>query len=148
VGHLAAHAGCGLKCLTLLRLVELVRAEPEFGCDRFVALAEQADALAMTYPALHLAEKLAPGTVAAGVLARCERVVPARVRDVIRRFAPHDAHRVLRCSLEERFMWSPSVWRRLVQAVRKLHPPGLPIAGLPAIYRARAWRLLHGTVTR
>jgi hypothetical protein len=67
---------------------------------------------------------------------------------VIARLAPHSAQRVLRCSLEERFMWSPSPWRRLIQIVRELHPPGLPVAALPSIYRARAWRLLHGTLTR
>jgi hypothetical protein len=149
--HLAVHASCGLQSLSLLRLVELIvaiRSAARFGWGRFAELAERAGALAMTYPALHLAEQLAPGTVPAEVLARCERAVPRRVRSVIARLAPHSAQRVLRCSLEERFMWSPSPWRRLIQIVRELHPPGLPVAALPSIYRARAWRLLHGTLTR
>lgn len=149
--HLAVHASCGLESLTLLRLVELVlavRAGPRFSWDRFCAHAERAGALAMTYPALCLAEQLAPGTVRADVLARSEQAAPPRVRSVIQRLAPHSAHRVLRCSLEERFMWSPSPLRRLIQAVRELYPPGLPVVELPAIYRARAWRLLHGTLTR
>jgi hypothetical protein len=137
--------------MTLLRLVELVltvRSDPRFAWDRFRALAEQAGALAMTYPALRFAERLAPETVPAELLAQCERAVPRRVRDVIGRFAPHDAQQVLRCSLEERFMWSPSLWRRLVQILRELHPQGLAVLDLPGIYRTRAWRLLHGTLTR
>jgi hypothetical protein len=152
--HLACHAGCGLVSLSLVRLVEIVlaiRAQPRerpIRWDVFVALAERAGALAMTYPALRFAEQLAPGTVAREVLARCEAVAPARVRRVIERLTPSSAQRVLRCSLEERFMWSPSPLRRLVQAVRELHPPGLPVRTLPAIYRARAWRLVRGTLTR
>ena len=107
-----------------------------------------AGALAMTYPALRLTEQLAPGTVPRDIGDLCEREVPPRVRRVIGRLAPHNAQRVLRCSLEERFMWTPSLWRRVVQMVREVHPPGLPVLALPAIYRARAWRLLHGTLTR
>ncbi len=149
--HLAVHAGCGLESLTLLRLVELVltvRAAPPFGWHHFGSLLDRAGALAMAYPALCLAEQLVPGTVPTKTLQDCEREVPAKVRRVIERLGPHSAHRVLRCSLEERFMWSPSPLHRLVQIVRELHPPGLPVAALPEIYRARAWRLVQGTLTR
>lgn len=149
--HLACHAGCGLVSLSLLRLVELVlaiRALPGIRWDLFVALAWRAGALGMAYPALRFAEQLAPGTVPRDVLARCEGEAPPRVRRVIERLTPSTAQRVLRCSLEERFMWSPSPLRRFVQAVRELHPPGLPVRTLPGIYRARAWRLLRGTLTR
>jgi hypothetical protein len=102
----------------------------------------------MTYPALRFAEQLAPGTVAQDVLDLCERAAPARVRRVIGRLAPHSAHRVLRCSLEERFMWSPTRLRRLIQVVREVSPPGLPLSALPGIYRTRAWRLIRRTLAR
>jgi len=151
VVHLACHASCGLESLTLLRMVELaiaIRGRASFGWDRFTELGERTGALAMTYPALRLTEQLVPGTVPQEVLGLCEREVPARVRRVIELLAPHNAQRVLRCSLEERFMWTPTPLRRLLQIVRELHPPGLTVLALPAIYRARAWRLLRGTLTR
>jgi hypothetical protein len=151
VVHLATHASCGLGSLTLLRLVEVVltiRSVDAFDWSRFADLAGRAGALAMTYPALSFAEQLVPGTVPPKVLHLSGREVPQRVRGVIGRLAPRNAQRVVRCSLEERFMWSPSLFRRLVQIVRELYPPGLPLMALPGIYRARAWRLIHGTVTR
>lgn len=148
--HLACHASCGLVSLSLLRLVELVlavRAAP-FAWVRFAELADRARATAMTYPALQLAERLAPGTVPDDVLRSSRGVAPPSVRRVIDRLAPHTAQRVLRCSLEERFMWTPSRWRVLAQTVRDAFPRGLSLAALAAIYRGRAWRLLHGTITR
>ncbi len=148
--HLACHASCGLQSLSLLRLVELVfgiRARPVDWAD-YIALAKRARALPMTYPALRLAEHLAPGTVPREVLDACEREVPQPVRRVIAELTPGTAQRVLRCSLEERFMWSLSPLHKLTQALRELHPPGLTFGDLPGIYRARAWRLIRGTLTR
>jgi hypothetical protein len=149
--HLACHASCGLLSLSLMRLVELVmtiRAGAPFSWQRFVGLAEQAQATAMTWPALDLAEQLAPGTVPADVLLLCRGKAPLTVRRVIDRLTPHSAQRVLRCSLEERFMWTPSRWRVVVQVIRDVFPPGLSLPALAAIYRGRARRLRHGTITR
>ena len=154
VVHLACHASCGLQSLSLLRLVELVltiRADQQwsrFSWDRFVVIAEQARASAMVYPALRLAERLVPGTVRADVLRLCRSRAPKPVRRVVDRLEPHSAQKMLRCSLEERFMWTSSPVSWLVQVARELFPPGTPLPELGSIYRMRAWRLLRGTVTR
>lgn len=152
--HLACHASCGHESLTLLRLVEFVlvvrkgRDTSCFSWAEFVGLADRSGALAMTYPALRLAEQLAPGTVPEHVLETCERRAPLPVRRVIERLEPHSAQRVFRCSLEERFMWTRSPFDRLVQVFREIWPPGTPISVQFWICRMRAWRLVRGTVTR
>lgn len=154
VVHLACHASCGHESLTLLRLVELVmivrksQETSRFAWDDVIALADRARALTMTYPALRLAEQLAPGTVPEHVLALCERRAPLPVRRVVERLKPHDAQKVFRCSLEERFMWTRSPLHRLVQVVREIWPPATPFSALIWIWRMRAWRLVRGTLTR
>jgi hypothetical protein len=152
--HLACHASCGLESLSLLRLVELVLAiraglgSSQFTWEGFAALAKRARASAMAYPALHLAERLAPGTVPGNVLSLCARQAPRAVREVIGRLAPRNAQKVLRCSLQERFMWTPSRRHMVLQILREAVPPKTPVSNLLWIYRMRMWRLVRGTLTR
>lgn len=152
--HLAVHAGCGLESLTLVRLVELTLViRTDFGADpaswhSFVAMAERAGALGSVYPALRLCGQLAPGTIPDRVLRRSRRHVPPAVLRVVDPLTPATAHRVLRCSLAERFMWAPS--RRAIarQICGELFPPGSSsLPTLLGIYRTRLWRLARRTLT-
>ena len=153
--HLACHASCDARSLTLLRLVELllvIRHEREagrLGWDELLAMASEAGALGGVYPALNLCERLAIGTIPAEVLTASRRAAPAAVHRVIERLSPAHAQDLLRCSLEERFMWSPSPARKLGQALREVFPPGSSSpAVLFDILHTRAWRLARGTLTR
>ena len=151
--QLACHASCPLRSLTLLRLVELVLVvrqshdERAFSWDEFLAVGTKAGALAHAYPALRLCAQLAPDAVPAEVVEACARLAPRAVREVVEPLSPAHAQSIVRCSLKERFMWTP-LSRVTWQVLAEAFPPGswsLPI--LWDIYRARAWRLARGTIT-
>ena len=112
------------------------------------AAAARAGGLGHVYPALTLCEQLVPGTVPGKVLERACREAPPSVRRVIEPLTPATAHRVLRCSLAERFMWAPSRWAIARQVFQEAFPPGSgsPLT-LARIYRARMWRLARRTLT-
>jgi hypothetical protein len=147
--HLAVHAGHGLHNLTLLRLVELVLViRHDTGSGRlswldFAALAAATDAFGYAYPALALAEQLAPGTIPAEVLAGSARAAPRRAIAVVRRHSPATAQRLGRMSLAEHFMWtrSPGGWARQVAADLVPHAS---LRRSLEIYRTRGWQLLGG----
>jgi hypothetical protein len=152
--HLAVHASCGLESLSLLRLVELVLVlrkdlkAGSFSWEVFLDMAEQSGALGCVFPALKLSESLAPGTVPADVLSRSRSDVPAGVLRVIDPLTPADAHRVVRCSLRERFMWAPSRGAIARQVIDEIFPPGTgSLKTLIAVYRTRIWRVARRTLT-
>lgn len=151
---LAAHASCPLNSLTLLRQTELVfviRRDTETDAldwDRLVSATGRTGALAGIYPALVICNRLVPGIVPASVVAACTQAAPAGARRIIDALSPADAQRVVRCSISERFMWSPSLSGRLKLIFRSLLPPNMPLAALARIYRMRAWRLARLAVTR
>ena len=69
-------------------------------------------------------------------------VSSATVRNVLARLTPATAHRVTRCSIAERFMWSPSVSAKLCLLAEGLLIPQSPSFGeMLRVYRRRAWRL-------
>lgn len=151
--HLACHASCSFENLRLVRLVELALTiskgvkHGSFSWYDFGRVADRAGALQSAYPALFLTELLAPGTVCPTILTRSESQAPDAVRRVVRRLTPTNGQRVLRCSLEERFMWTSSL-RGLVRQLRhELLPAEMPLRELLWVYRMRAWRVLRGSVT-
>jgi hypothetical protein len=144
----AVHAGCGLENLTLLRMVELaliVRQDYSPGgasWDEFVDAAARCNALGPVYPALKFCNELVPGTIPEAVVALSRGKAPPRARRIVDGLRVAGAQRVLRCSLGERFMWSPSSWRIAWQLVQEVAPPGWRTAPqLLDIYRNRFWRL-------
>lgn len=151
--HLACHASCGFGNLTMVRLCELAFVVREggrrggFDWDALLALARRAEALSTAYPALHLTEMLAPGTVPARVLEAGRAETPAAVLHVVRGLSPASAQRVLRWSLEERFMWARSAWHVMREVVRDVVAPGTTPGMLLTIQKKRLFRLLRGTVT-
>ena len=101
-----------------------------------------------SYPALRLCEQLVPGTIPDGMLARCRQDVPPAVLRVVDPLTPATAQQVTRCSLRERFMWTPplAVAR---QVVLEIFPPGSSsLRKLAGIYRTRLWRLARRTLTQ
>jgi hypothetical protein len=152
--HLAAHAGAGWQSLTLLRLVELVlviRQDVRAGglsWDAFLEVGDRTGALGYAYPALRLAEKLAPGVVPGGVLDRCAAKVPEVVRDALEKLTPATAQRIDRNSVGEHFMWTQGWQDRLRQLALDLQLRGRSWPELRRVYEERAWRLIRGRVSQ
>jgi hypothetical protein len=150
--HLAAHAGAGWQNLTLLRQVELVLvirqdlAADRLSWDAFLDVGGRTCALGYAYPALHLADKLAPGTVPAKVLDECASRAPRAVRRALERLTPATAQRIDRASLDEHFMWAEGWRARLRQLASDILPAG-SWSEFRRIYEERAWRLIRGTVS-
>ncbi len=152
--HLAVHAGSALQSLTLLRQVELVLvirrdlAEARLSWDAFIATAMRCDALGFAYPALHLCEKLAPGTVPRAVLDRLAAAAPPRMLRIVNQLTPATAHRVVRTSVGEHFMWARGWGGWLRQLTADVAPTGISWRRVTAIYQARGWRLIKGRFSR
>ena len=148
--HLAVHAGGGLHSLTLLRMIEIVlvvRHDVESGrlsWDEFLHVGAEAKALGAFYPALSMAEKLAPGTIPSRVREIIGEVVPRRARAIVDKLEPATAHRVDRASIAEHFMWVDGLSGWMRQIVSDLAPS----SDFWPIYQARGYRLLRGRVTR
>lgn len=152
--HLAVHAGSALQSLTLLRQVELVLvirrdlSEARLSWDAFIATAAHCEALGFAYPALRLCEELAPGTVPRVVLDRLAAAAPPRVLRIVNQLAPATAHRVVRSSVGEHFMWTRG-WRGwLSQLAADIAPTGISWRRVTAIYEARGWRLIRRRFSR
>ena len=148
--HLAVHASGGLHSLTLLRIVEIVLvvrqeiAGGRLSWDDFLHVGALTNALGAAYPALAMAEKLAPGTIPAHVLKISSEIAPARARAIVDGLEPATAHRVERASVAEHFMWATgfSGWARQIASDL------VPTSDFWPIYQARAYRLMRGRVSR
>lgn len=148
--HLAVHASGGLHSLTLLRVVEIVLvvredvAAQRLSWDELLHVGAITKALGAAYPALSMAEKLAPGTIPSHVLEISAELSPQRVRAIVDRLDPATVHRVDRASIAEHFMWAAgfSGW------ARQLASDLAPGSDVWPIYEARAYRLLRGRVSR
>lgn len=148
--HLAVHASGGLHSLTLLRMIELVlvaRKDAAAGMlswDELLHVGAQIQALGSAYPALSMAEKLAPGTVPPHALEICAELAQPRARAVVDKLDPASAHRVERASIDEHFMWVSGLsgWARQLASDIAPHSDFWPI------YQARAYRLLRGRISR
>ncbi|HET9984850.1 MAG TPA: nucleotidyltransferase family protein [Longimicrobiales bacterium] len=148
---LAVHAGEGLHQLSLVRLVELVlvlRRDAAAGAlswEALLAVLAEAGGLRFAYPALELAERLAPGTVPPAARERLGADATPAMRRVVARLTPATAQRLDGLSLEERFMWAGTPGERLRRGAHAVWPAsaGLSIPRLAGIYGRRAWWLLR-----
>jgi hypothetical protein len=147
--HLAAHAGSGFHNLTLLRLVEIVlvaRADVAHGGLRWVEVIELGEAtggLVFAYPVLALARRLSPDDIPHGVVERCARAAPVRVRRVVEGLRPASAHRIDQPTLREHFAWTAGLggWLRRLGADVMPEPKSLRRSALIQVSRARGlWR--------
>jgi hypothetical protein len=148
--HLAVHASGGFHNLTLLRMVEIVMAARQdrgngtLEWDEFLHQGAATRALGAAYPALSMAERLVRGTIPARVLEISAELAPTRVRSLVNKLEPGNAHRVDRASVAEHFMWVTGLsgW------TRQLAHDLAPSSDFSLIYQARAYRLLRGRVSR
>jgi len=151
----AVHASQGLHNLTLLRLVEIVhiaRTDAAAGRLRWpevIAWLQRADALRFAYPALELAERLAPGTVDPDARAALAAAATPRMIRVLADLRPADAQRPERLSLEERLIWARGPIEQLRRALYMLWPLwiGASPRDLRRLYAERLRRLLRRTVS-
>ncbi|HEX7049398.1 MAG TPA: nucleotidyltransferase family protein [Longimicrobiales bacterium] len=151
---LAIHASEGLHNLTLLRLTELVlvlrkdSAAGRLRWDDLTGLLEDAGALRFACPALILAERLAPGTVAPGLLSAVADAAPPRMARLLATLRPAGAQRVDRLSLGERFLWASGPIEHLRRAVHMIWPTSIrgSFGKVRHIYGERLYRLLRGRV--
>jgi hypothetical protein len=150
IALLAAHASTELYSQRLLRLVELVfvvRRASALGTLDWIAvessLAER-DVSPFAYPMLTLAERLAPGTVDAGLLARLGSATTARARAVTRALSPTSPILDRGFSLRERLMWATGARATLRWMWSMLAPlDGANRRDQLRTYRHRAMRLLR-----
>ncbi|MBX6365089.1 MAG: nucleotidyltransferase family protein, partial [Gemmatimonadetes bacterium] len=149
---LAVHAGEGLHQLSLVRLVELVlviRRDAAAGALDWGALLDalaEAGGLRFAYPALELAEHLAPGTVPPAARERLAADATPAMHRVLARLTPATAQRLDGLSLEERFMWAATPAERLRRGAHAVWPAsaGASLPRLARIYGRRVWWLLRG----
>lgn len=154
LAYQALHASEGLHSATLIRLVDLVliarrdEAAGSLDWSDFRALLESCGGARFAYPALKLAERLAPGTVPVAVLEGLERAAPGGMRAVVAAVSPGTAQRPEVLSLRERFMWcaTPLDYGRRVAHMLVPAPAGRSPAHLASHYIERAYRLLRGRV--
>ncbi|HEX6939817.1 MAG TPA: nucleotidyltransferase family protein [Longimicrobiales bacterium] len=148
---LAVHASQGLHNLTLLRQLELVlviradTAAARLRWDSLVDLLDRAGALRFAYPALALAERLAPGSVDPDALAVLAAAATPRMRRVLDGLRPSGAQRPERLSLSERFMWARGPVEHACRVLYMAWPLwiGASPGELRRIYAERAARVLR-----
>jgi len=151
----ALHASEGLYNLTLIRILELVlmiRRDAGNGSldwSELRNLLEERDAGRFVYPALVLAEKLAPGTVDSETLTMTESSATTRMRRVLARVEPADAQRLEGISLEDRFMWcaTPGDHARRFLHMLVPAPAGRSLRWLGRNYWERLYRVFRRTVS-
>jgi len=125
---LALHTSDHLDFGPLVRFVELVLViRRDLGGDtapweEFLRLVNRAEAGRFVYPALELAEQLAPGVVPGEVRKALARSAPWLMRRVLARLRPEAAQQLYRFSLDLRLMWagSPREWMASVASLRRL----------------------------
>ena len=101
------------------------------------------------FPALEMAERLAPGTVPGPVREALHAESPPLLRWVVGGLSPATAQRLTDLSLEERLMWVGSVRELAGRAVDMAWPAsaGGSWSELARIYAERLWRVVRRRVT-
>jgi len=119
LAYLAAHTSSHFYAITLVRLVELVLvARHDFGADNWPAFADVVRRTAtgrFVFPALYLAEQLAPGTIDPLALEEVAAAAPRRLRKLVRAATPASAQRLHPYPFSERFVWATSLKEVLLE---------------------------------
>jgi hypothetical protein len=135
----------------MVELVLVVRqdiANGRLSWDEFLVVGARARALGAAYPALRMAEKLAPGTVPSAVLGIAAELAPPRARAIVEALEPATAQRIDHASIAEHFMWVSgfSGWVRQLRA--DLFPSAVSGRSRREIYEARIQALIRGRISR
>src|SRR5206468_10814803 len=119
LAYLAAHTSSHFYAITLVRLVELVLvARRDFRADNWPAFADLVRRTAtgrFVFPALYLAEQLAPGAMDALTLEELEAAAPRWLRKRVNATTPASAQRLHPYPFRERFLWATTLTELLLQ---------------------------------
>jgi len=145
IAYLAVHASRFRTNLTLVRMVELVLAA-RAGIDwsRLLTLLEGSGAAPFAYPALALAERLAPGSFP--ILRELERSALPRHRRMFATAWPADVQPAGDWELSDYVFWSSGP-RQTLAAIMAVALPPAPIRDWPGVWMRRA-RLAWARATR
>jgi hypothetical protein len=154
LAYLAVHASGHFYAITLIRLVELVLVVQRDFAGRpeswraFGDLVQRAGAGRLAFPALHLSERLAPGTVDPLVLEQVAAAAPPRLRRLVHDTTPGSAQRLHPYPRGERFVWVGPL-RELVGALAEVAWPreGERLVSARAALAVQ-WRRLRGILRR
>lgn len=152
--YLALHASHHFSTITLVRLVELVlvaRAEFVGRPDHWRELHDllrHYRAARFTYPALSLAERLAPGTMDAGVLAAAGRDAAPWLRRAVRRLTPGTAQELHPLRGFEALRWARTPLEVAAGAADLVWPRGMHPAEVLRLYASRARRVAGAAAER
>ena len=122
LAYLALHASGHFYSITLARLVEIVLVARRDFAERpelwraFDALVRRTGTSRFVFPALDLAERLAPGSIDPIVLERVAAAAPWLLRRMVRRTTPAWAQRLHTYPMGERLVWVDSP-REVVEAL-------------------------------
>ena len=149
---LGCHCSQELGSSRLLRLVEIIRViRTERAAGRldwvdFLATLERTGAARYAYPALVLAEDLAPGTVDARVLALGARESTWAARHTVRRLVPAGGS-IEELGLLRQIMWMRGPVAILHRAMRLVAPSSQGRPGLLPSWRVRLRQMRAGTLS-
>lgn len=146
---LALHASHDLARMQLVRLVELVlvtRADAVSGrlnWDDLVSLLQRSGAWRFVYPAVELANRLAPGTLHPDLLLRARRATSARLRRVVSEIDAAEMGPLPRRSLRMKMAWAVGPLENVSNMVELMFPSDDGMGGLRRVYAKRARALRH-----
>jgi hypothetical protein len=151
IGTLAIHASGELYSMRLMRLIEqtlVIRRDRDAGRLDWAAVEEhltRTRTLRFAYPAFTLVERLAPGTIDAGLLSRARGATTRRLRAVTARFTPTAPILSRHDSVAEKLMWANTPWRTLHRLYEMVGPPrDQPWSRVLEVYHDRIARLFAG----
>ena len=150
----AMHASGELYVSRLLRLVEVIliarhgAATGELDWHEVEEPLSRTGALRFAYPAFALAERLVPGTIDSGMLARARGASTTRARSVTDQLTSTSQLLVDGFSLTQRLMWAKG-WRQVARKLGTmvLPRPELSLRESVRVYHVRLRRLISGRVT-
>lgn len=149
---LACHCSEELGSSRLLRLVEIVRviraerASGRLDWDDFLAMLGRTGAARYAFPALSLAEDLAPGTVDARVLALGARESTWAARHTVRRLVPAGGS-IEELGLMRQIMWMRGPVALLHRALRLVAPSSQGRPGVLPSWRVRLRQMRAGLLS-
>ena len=149
---LACHCSQELGSSRLLRLVEIIRvirterASGRLDWDDFLAMLGRTGAARYAYPALALAEDLAPGSVDGRVLALGARESTWAARHTVRRLVPAGGS-IAELGLMRQIMWMRGPVAILHRAMRLVAPSSQGRSGLLPSWRVRLRQMRAGLLS-
>jgi hypothetical protein len=135
-----------MRLIDLVRVIRTDRAQDRLDWDELLAAFQRTGAARFTYPALAMAEDLAPGTIEPRVLAAAREASTWGVRHTVKRLVPAGGT-MERTSLITMFMWADSPLGIARSAMEKLARSASPNATRTNPWRALLRQLTSGALS-